>query len=290
MWTISEAFKKYITNEIICGGLSEKTKEGYEHTAKLVIEFLSDCQIYIVKIEDVQQFYQHLLGWQKQDTARLHLSQFRAVLRFCAKRKQTDILVDEIKVPKRSKSQIEYLTASEVEKFIEVIAQKRRGYAEINRLRNIAIVEVLWSSGIRIGELCSLNRDSIRDRQFVVVGKSKNPRLCFISDKAEKRLNEYLSARDDYSPALFIANETGNRIAPGGVRNIFRRACNQSDFENIHPHTIRHSFATFMLSREVDLRYIGAMMGHESLDTTKIYTHYTNPQLRKIYENAQKNP
>lgn len=285
---LSELFETFIRNEVICGGLAERTQHTYRHTAKLVVEYLGDVDVSLILLDDVRSFYLHLLGYQKPNTARLHILQFRAVLRFAVRRNWSNVLIDEIRAPKRLKQQIKYLTPTEIEEFIELADTPSRGYPEINRLRNIAILRVLWASGIRVGELCRLNRDSIRDRQFVVVGKSKNPRPCFITTEALLAVDEYLSVRTDNHPALFIANETKDRVKPDGVRRIFSRICSQSDFEGITPHTFRHSFATFMLSRGVDIRLIAAMMGHESLDTTRIYTHYTNPQLWKTYENAQK--
>lgn len=150
------------------------------------------------------------------------------------------------------------------------------------------MVRVLWASGVRVSGLCALNRGDIKDRQFAVVGKSKQPRVCFIDRKAEAALNAYLAKRQDYGRALFV-DRTGSRITPHGVRNVFRATCARSEFDGVHPHTLRHSFATFMLRQDVDLRYIGAMLGHESLDTTKVYTHFANPELRRIYKKAQEN-
>lgn len=128
-----------------------------------------------------------------------------------------------------------FLTSTEAEEFIAVIAQKRRGYAEINRLRNIAIARVLYCSGLRVGELCRLNRNSIKDRQFTIVGKSKMPRICFINQAAEEAIEKYLKARTDKNPALFISNETENRITPGTIRRVLQNACERSDFEGAHP-------------------------------------------------------
>lgn len=147
-------------------------------------------------------------------------------------------------------------------------------------------MSLLYDSGIRISELCSLNRNSIKDRQFIVIGKSKNPRICFITEKTEQRIKDYLDLRDDNDRALFIANQTSKRITSDNVRKVFQNTCDRSDFINIHPHTIRHSFATRLLDKEVDIRYIAELMGHESLDTTKMYTYFSNPKLKKIYENA----
>lgn len=281
---ISEAFAYYRRLEITARGLSTKTDESYLYASKLAIAYFGDIDFSLIGLEDIIKFYEHLLGWQKPDTARGNIICLRSVIKLLFRRKEKVIDPEEIRIPKREKRSIEYLTAPEVIEFIDVIGEKRRGYAEINRLRNIAIVEVLFSSGIRVGELCRLNKNSIRNRQFIVVGKSKDPRPCFISAKAEDRLMEYLAMRTDSNPALFISNQNEKRITPGNVRRIFQNACNRSDFVNIHPHTIRHSFATYMLEKGVDLRYIGDFMGHQSLDTTKIYTHYTNPTLKKIHD------
>ena len=193
---------------------------------------------------------------------------------------------EDIKVPKREKRTTKCLDEEQVAEFIRILAEHRRGYAGINRLRNVAMAEVLYSSGIRVSELCRLNRNSIRHRQFVVIGKSKNPRVCFISPEAERRLNDYLKARTDDNPALFVSNETGERVKPSGVRRVFREACDRSNFDGIHPHTLRHSFATTLLSKGVDITYIAEMMGHSSIETTRIYQHFENVKLREIHENC----
>lgn len=288
MWSISIAFSKYINSEVICGGLSDKTNEAYQRTRDLAVGFYGNKRLRTLRADDIQAFYLGLRETQAANTARGHLIQLRAVLRFAERRGQVNFPVDEIKVPRRQKTEVLCLDEGQVRRFIEGVAEPRRGYSRLNRLRNIAMAEVLWSSGIRVGELCRLNRGSIKNREFVVVGKSKHPRTCFINEKAERAIDDYLRERKDLSPALFVANQTGERIRPAGVRRVFRRVGEQTGAQGVHPHTFRHSFATNMLAHEVDLRYIGEMLGHESLDTTKIYTHYTNPELRKIYEKVQK--
>ena len=283
---ISEAFINYREVEIIARGLSPKTLESYVYAEKLVTEYFSDTDIKNIATLDVAKFYQYLCSFQRPDTARGNIICLRSVLKRCVRKGWHNLDVEDIKVPKREKRIINYLTESEVDRFISVVGEKCRGYSNFNRLRNIAIVSLLYDSGIRISELCSLNRNSIKDRQFIVIGKSKNPRICFITEKTEQRIKDYLDLRDDNDRALFIANQTGKRITSDNVRKVFQNACNRSDFINIHPHTIRHSFATRLLDKEVDIRYIAELMGHESLDATKMYTHFSNPKLKKIYENA----
>lgn len=283
---ISEAFENYKEVEIIARGLSPKTLESYIYTEKLVIEYFTNTDVKNITTIDIAKFYQHLCNHQKPDTARGNIICLRSVLKRCVRKGWLNLDVEDIKIPKREKRIITYLTESEVDRFISVVGEQCRGYSNLNRLRNVAIVSLLYDSGIRISELCSLNRNSIKDRQFIVIGKSKNPRICFITKKTEQRIKDYLDLRDDNDRALFIANQTGKRITSNNVRKVFQNACNRSEFVNIHPHTIRHSFATRMLDREVDIRYIAELMGHESLDTTKMYTHFSNQKLKKIYEEA----
>ena len=283
---ISEDFENYREIEVISRGLSPKTLESYIYAEKLVVEYFSDTDIKNITTVDVSKFYQYLCNHQRPDTARGNIICLRSVLKRCVRKGWLNLDVEDIKIPKREKRIINYLTESEVDRFIFVVGEKCRGYSNFNRLRNIAIVSLLYDSGIRISELCSLNRNSIKDRQFIVIGKSKNPRICFITEKTEQRIKNYLDLRGDNDRALFIANQTGKRITSDNVRKVFQNACDRSDFINIHPHTIRHSFATRLLDKEVDIRYIAELMGHESLDTTKMYTHFLNPKLKKIYENA----
>lgn len=282
----SEAFDLYRRAEVVAGGLSRKTFESYIYSEKLAVGFFGDIPVDKIDAMDVRDFYEHLLTWQRPDTARGNIICLRCVLRYCKRKGEAVMDIEDIKIPKREKRQIEYLTPVEMEEFINIAAEPRRGYSNLNRLRNVAILELLWATGLRVSEICRLNRKDIRNRQFTIVGKSKNPRVCFINNEAEAAINEYLAVRTDSNEALFIANQTERRITPGNVRRVFQNICEKSDFENVHPHTIRHSFATFMLERGVDLRYIADLLGHESLDTTRIYTHYANPQLKMVYERA----
>ena len=281
---ISEAFNLYREAEIVAAGLSKKTFESYIYAEKHAVKYFGDSKINLLTPLDVREFYKHLLTWQKPDSARNNIVCLRSVVKLCNRYEKMSICPEDIKIPKREKRITKCLDAKQVEQFIEILAQNRRGYAKVNRLRNVAMAEVLYTSGIRVSELCRLNRNSINNRQFVVIGKSKNPRVCFISQEAEQRLTEYLATRADANPALFISNENGERVKPGGVRRVFRQACHRSDFEGIHPHTMRHSFATTLLSNGVDITYIAEMMGHTSIETTRVYQHFENPRLREMHQ------
>jgi len=281
---IAEAFDLYREREVIAAGLSSDTDESYIYTARHAINFFGNVDVRMLQISDITKLYEHLMSWQKPDTARGYMVCFRAVIKYLKRKKYIELDPEDIKIPKREKRVIEYLTESEVEELIEIAAQKRRGLPEINRRRNLALIKLIFSSGARIGEICRLNRNSIRNGQFVTVQKSKEPRPCYVSERAQAAIDAYLELRTDKNPALFIANQTERRLTTGNAQRIFRNLRRRCDLGQIHPHTLRHSFATCMLSHGVDLCYIGDMMGHQSLDTTKMYTHYENPRLKAIHK------
>lgn len=285
---ISEAFREYRDAEIIAANLSKKTYESYFYSERLAVQFFGDVPAENIRQEDVRDYYQHLLGWQKPDTARGNIICLRAVIRYLGRRGVSVMAPEDIKIPKREKRVIEYLTPDEVERFVEVMAAPRRGYPKINRVRNVLIVKILYATGMRVGELCKLNRNSFKGGQTVVVGKSKTPRPVYINEEIGQLISEYIALRSDSSPALFVSDRGGQRLRPDAIRKAFRDACDRSDFNNVHPHTLRHSFATRMLAEGVDLRYIADFMGHESLDTTRMYTHYSNPKLKEIYDGVWK--
>lgn len=283
---LSEAFELYRQDHIIMSNQSPKTEEAYLNTSLLIVRFMGDIDICDLTFEDVRDWRNWLLGWQKPDTARGNIMCLRMVLKFLRKRGYPVMDYENIPVAKRVKRKIEYLLAKEVEEFIAEAARRTRGYPEITRLRNVAIIYLLWATGLRNGELCALNRNSIRNKQFTVIGKSTDERLGFINDRAQNAIDAYLEMRTDNNKALFISDQTGERIVPKTIQRVFRDICNRSRFEKIHPHTIRHSYGTFLLSKGVNLRYIADLMGHKDMNTTRMYTHYENPQLRSVYESA----
>lgn len=283
---VSEAFELYRTDHIVMSNLSPKTEESYGVAGKLLVRFTGDVNICRFTFENARDWRRWLLEWQSNDTARGNIICLRMVLKFLRTRGYSVLDWESIPVAKRTKRTIRFLTQEEVAGFIREVSTRRRGYSEENRLRNIAIVTLLYATGLRNSELCSLDRDKIRNRTFTISGKSERERIGFIDESAENAIEDYLSVRSDNDKALFTSRQTGERITDDTIRKIFKNVCARSDFKDVHPHTIRHSYATKLLEKEVDIRYIGDLMGHADLNTTKIYTHYSNPKLRAIYEKA----
>lgn len=288
---ISEAFDEYRRREIRGRGCSPNTDKAYSYTSRVVTQYFGDVQIRKIGIDDISNFYLDLTGGGapssrivSKDTAKEYVSKLRSVIRFCRRRGIKVLNPDEIVTPKSEKKYARFIDCGEYRRFLEEIGRPRRGYSNLNRMRNVLICKMLFNTGLRVGELCALNRDTIHDRQFTVVGKSKEPRPCFITKEIEDDIEAYLRMRDDDNPALFISDENKSRVKPSNVQQIFRRTAHKTGMAKVTPHTMRHSFATRLIEDGVDIRYVAEFLGHQSLNTTKRYTHIRDYKMRQIYQ------
>lgn len=294
--SIADAYDQYIQNQIVARNMSVKTIQHWRYMAKLALDFFSGEAnehtrkhtpvetIQDISYEDTLNFQRYLASWLRPDTVRIAMTRLRCVIEWCDMRGYEVIKAKFINLPQHEKREVKCLTLEEVREFIEEVGKPRQNLTEQGRLRNIAICEVLFSSGVRISELVKLDRNSIKNRSFrVIEGKSKKGRPCFISPRAERALNAYLKTRVDRCKALFISTEEDKRLSGHSIQNLFQYTCAHSNFEGVHPHTFRHSFATHMLNSGVDLITIAKLLGHEDVQTTQIYTHVSSPQLRATH-------
>lgn len=280
---ISEAFAKYERDEVMAVNYSINTYKTYKNTSKAVIKYFGDVNIKKINIDGVHGFYLHLVSTVSKNTARRYVSNFRVVLRFCRKRGLKVMNPDEIRTPREEKKVARFISHNEFEQFLYAAEQPQRGYCRENLVRNALIIRMLYETGLRVSELCALNRDSIHDRQFVVVGKSKDPRPCYITENLEAMINEYLEMRKDDNMALFVANQNGLRITPHNIQRVFRNVSKKAGIGIVTPHTLRHSYATRFLEHGIDIRIVSALLGHQNLSTTQKYTHVTDYLLRQAY-------
>lgn len=283
-----EIFDRFLFDEIISAGYSRKTEERYITFSRLIVKILGNIDVVEFDERKIRAWRETLIKYQSPDTVRGYVVCLRKFLKYCERRFELKVTIENIKIPRREKRRIEILTSAEVEDFIAEISKRKRGYSEQNRLRNIAIAKLIYCSGLRVSEVCRLNKNSIKNRQMTIIGKSLEPRLCFINKDTEDAIRDYLELRYDNEQALFISNQNGRRITESNIQRVFQRVCENSNgrFERVHPHTLRHCFATRLLDRGVDIVYIQDFMGHQSLDTTKVYMHYSNNRLREVYESA----
>jgi integrase/recombinase XerC len=217
-------------------------------------------------------------------TVNRHLSSLRSFFRFLTREsliKANPIL--SLSSPKQEKYLPSFLTEEEVAKLIDaVIPKDERG------LRDRAILETFYSTGIRISELANLSKE---DFDFIggivkVMGKGKKERIVPIGDKAISAIREYLDKRKKQTDAIFL-NKNGEAITTRGIRNIVGKYIRLAGIkQGVSPHTLRHSFATHLLNRGADLRSVQELLGHANLSTTQIYTHLTTDKLKSVYDKA----
>src|SRR3989338_3825475 len=212
------------------------------------------------------------------------LSCLRSFFRFLqreglVKKNPTTLLM----TPKLDKKLPQFLTEDEMTKFIESPPLKKEAGK-----RDRAILETLYSTGMRVSELVGLNMDNVDFISNIVkvAGKGKKERLLPIGDKALKSLQDYLKIRKHQSSAIFL-NKSGTRLTSRSICNITEKYIRQTGLrEKISPHVLRHSFATHLLNRGADLRSVQELLGHVNLSTTQIYTHVTMDRLKEVYDKS----
>ena len=225
-------------------------------------------------------------------TQSYHLIALRGFLKYLAKRGIHSLDPSLVDLPRTAKKQVTFLHFDEVERLLaEIPIDTETG------LRDRAIIELLFSGGLRVSELCNLNRDSINlaRREFMVRGKGKKDRPIFIDQTTADHLEEYLSARSDTLPALFLNNSSNQnipdtsgdfrRLSPRSIERIIQKYARLAGItKHVTPHTLRHSFATDLLMNGADLRSVQSLLGHANIATTQIYTHITDPHLKEVHE------
>lgn len=271
---LSEGFDRYKQDVIIFRNQSAKTEETHDYVAKALTIFLGDKLITKLSFEDVRKWKMHLDKDRSPSTVRGYIIRVRVVLAYLRLIGIDCLNPELVGIPKRTDKVPEFISKEEVVKLI----------AGTKIIRNKAIISLLYGSGIRVSECCNLNIGDIHDRSFTVVGKGGKARLCFIDERTQLLLDLYLESRTDNNMALFTGKYASHRITPGNIQEIFRYARKSAGFTSqIHPHTLRHSFATNLLKNNANMRYVQEMLGHSSLQTTQMYTHVVNEDLRQVY-------
>jgi site-specific recombinase XerD len=228
----------------------------------------------------------------KKSTQNYHVVVLRSFLKYLAKEDIATVPAEKIEVGKTPDRQVDFLEYDEVERLLEAASD-----TSLRGLRDRAILELLFSAGLRVSELTSLDRTSVNlgKGEFGIRGKGSKLRVVFLSDSAKTWLHRYLDKRVDMDPALFISipkkglgHEKKNgslRLTERSVQRLVKRSAVRAGIvKDVHPHTLRHSFATDLLQNGADIRSVQAMLGHSSITTTQIYTHVTNERLREIHE------
>ncbi len=296
---ISEALTDFLENLEIEGGRSQKTILNYQLYLERFIDFAGDITVDKITSELIRK-YRIWLNRYKNDndeelsliTQSYHLIALRGFLTYLSRRDIKSLSADKIILPKTVRKQVTFLQYDEVMRMIEQIP-----LTDETGLRDRAIIELLFSSGLRISELVNLDRDHINlnRREFMVRGKGQKDRPVFVSKNAAEHVRAYLEMRHDSLAPLFLSYSRRHRSVDTsgdfrrlGARSIQRMVARYARLagitKHVSPHTMRHSFATDLLMNGADLRSVQSMLGHSNISTTQVYTHVTDQHLKDIHE------
>lgn len=227
----------------------------------------------------------------KKSTQNYHLIALRSFLKYLARKDVLSLAPEKIELAKQEMRQVEFLEADELDR---LLVQPMKVSDGLVALRDKAILELLFSTGMRVSEISKLKIESInlsRD-EFTVRGKGNKLRVAFLSSTAKDSLKEYLERRRDASPYLFVGHDraksgreqTGG-LTPRSIQRLVERYATAAGItKHITPHTLRHTFATDLLLGGADIRSVQSLLGHASITTTQIYTHITNKQMKEVHK------
>jgi site-specific recombinase XerD len=285
--SLKREFLEYIE---ITKGRSVKTIQNYDHYLSRFLEFSKakfPSDITEAKLREFRLWLNRQSGRNgnsmKRKTQNYYLIALRAFLKFLAKRGIKALPPEHIELAKVPERSLDLITASELERLMKAPEGN-----DFKALQARAIMELFFSTGLRVSELCALNTDIDLSRdELSVRGKGDKVRVVFLSPAAKAAVSASLKARKDMEEALFVSGRVKrlHRIEPRAVQLLIKAyAVKAGITEKVTPHTLRHSFATDLLENGADLRSVQALLGHASITTTQIYTHVTDKHLHDIHK------
>ena len=296
---LKTAVNKYLEYLEIEKGASKRTVINYR---RYLTDFLSISKLHSPASVDKEAVKSYRLSLSrrigrdgkplKRATQNYYLIALRGLLRYLSRKEGLKVLpADLIELPKEEEVPVKVLQSESLDKLLQAPDSKTA-----EGKRDLAILELLFSTGMRVSELISLNRRDInlKTRETAVVGKGGKVRVVFVSDRAAAALVEYLDTREDEWDPLFVRysgrkaelskSGEGLRLSARSIQRMVKKYSLQAGLVvTPTPHTLRHTFATELLQAGADIRSVQEMLGHKDISTTQIYTHVTNPQLKKVH-------
>lgn len=273
---LSEAFKMYREENLYLQHKSKSVYEHYGYYGRSIVGCVGDKDIKKLTLQDVREWEDALLSKRCQNTVRSYICGLKQVLKYALARGYETLNPTLIPSPQRIPVTATYVTPEEVRILIDTTQSTRNKF----------IFSLLYASGIRISELLQLNRGAIKNKQFTVIGKGKKERLCFIDERTERLMNQYLATRDDFSDALIVSDLYRDRVSASTIQLMVRTVVRNAGLTSKHitPHSFRHGHATNLIKNGADIRYVAQDLGHANLSTTMIYTHLEDPDMRAKYD------
>lgn len=287
-----ENYRFYLTRFFDYVAQKQKSKT-YIKPQNITLPLIREYRIYLNRLTTMDN------EPLKKSTQNYHLIALRSFLKFLAKQDIKSLAPEKIELSKMPDRQVGFLDADEVKRLLDAPIKGIQN-PKLGDLRDKAILEILFSAGLRVSELCKLKREDIKLKkkagvvEFSIKGKGGKARVVFLSDRAAYWLNEYLNRRIDLSPWMFVrmdkaANRSANKdefpMTPRSIQRLVEKYARLAGIaKQVSPHTLRHSFATDLLQNDADIRSVQAMLGHSSITTTQVYTHITDKHLRETHK------
>ncbi len=279
-------------------GSSLKTVRNYDHYLSRFFDFTKITEPKEITDENIREFRLFLnrqsgvkvrgqvSATMKKNTQNYYLIALRVFLKYMMKRDISALSPDRIELAKIKERSLDLITENELERLLS-----GPNGNDLKNLRDKAILELFFSTGLRVSELASINRDlDISKEEFSIRGKGEKVRVVFLSESARNAVNEYLKKRDDMEEAMFVKitnnkKDTASRLTTRSIERIVKYYATKAGIsKKVTPHVIRHSFATDLLSNGADIRSVQMMLGHANIATTQIYTHVTDKQLLEVHK------
>ena len=327
---IEQLKREFLEHVEIEKGNSLKTVNNYNHYLSRFFGFAKISDVKEITDDKIREFRLYLnrqpgvkiRGQQastlKKNTQNYHLIALRSFLKYLMKRGIPSLSPDRIDLAKIKERSLDLISTDELKRLLSAPLEDSprsdlgaKTFGNLKSLRDKAILELFFSTGLRLSELCSLDRDiDLSKDEFSIRGKGEKVRVVFLSDSAKNAIREYLKNRKDLDEPLFVQYsrnmgnkksdlgtkskklkntsptcDTSNRLTPRSIERIVKYyAIKAGISKKVTPHVIRHSFATDLLSNGADIRSVQMMLGHANIATTQIYTHITDKQLRDVHK------
>ena len=283
-------------------GSSPLTIRNYKHYLGRFIEYVDSnvgsIAVEHINLELIQEYRVYMAKFTdnkgktlSKKTQGYHMIALRSFLKWLAKHDRAVVSAEKIELPKTDDRQVKFMTGEQVDRLLNAPS-----LSTITGKRDKAILEVLFSTGLRVSELTKLNKEQIDfdRREFGIIGKGGRARVVFLSARSADWLNLYLNARKDHYKPLFIRHrgkvdasmgDEDLRLTPRSVQRMVKKYVKKVKLPvDATPHVIRHSYATDLLMAGADLRSVQEMLGHKNIVTTQVYTHVTNKRMREVHK------
>ncbi len=299
MSSLSELKREFLEYLELTKGRGIKTIENYDRYLTRFLAFAKTDSPTAITEPLIREFRLWLNrqpagnGTLKRKTQNYYLIALRAFLKFMSKRDIKTLQPEKIELAKVAERSLDLITFAELERLMnaptDALKKEKDPDKQRKLLRDRAILELLFSTGLRVSELCALNSDIDLSRdELSVRGKGDKVRVVFLSERAKKAVAEYLKVRNDLEEALFVEGRSAKKLHRIGSRDVQLKlkayAARAGITSKVTPHVLRHVFATDLLENGADLRSVQALLGHANIQTTQVYTHVTDKHLRDIHK------